>query len=223
MVAASDPLGSLRPRRQLPGTIIRRLQCASWHIARRHTGVILNTLIQGGFLRVAGLLPPRHVQLLDELGIEWQPQLTASEARWQACFGHLVDFARQHNHCKVLPLSHSNLCSVASGRLNIGCTDWYHDTMLSLHQSTFSPLHKNWPVWAVDNHTLVFVLDARISLRGTANDGRLAARYCQIDPVCGPEFVERGRSKASLQSYGALCQLEHHGHKYSLPHVVDQY
>lgn len=48
-----------------------------------------------------GMLPPRHVQLLEVLRIQWQPQLTASEARWQACFCHLVAFARQHNHCQV--------------------------------------------------------------------------------------------------------------------------
>lgn len=52
-------------------------------------------------LRALGLLAPRQTQLLEQLGVQWQRPLTASEARWAACFAHLVAFARRHGHCQV--------------------------------------------------------------------------------------------------------------------------
>lgn len=56
--------------------------------------------------------------------MQWRRPLTASEARWAACFAHLVAFARRHGHCQVsleqssIPMSwaataaHRQLCDM---------------------------------------------------------------------------------------------------------------
>lgn len=73
----------------------------------------------------AGLLSKQKVQLLDRLGVQWQPSLTESEARWGTCFAHLVAFARRHNHCQARPqepLRHSSMRCSATG---INGLDWF--------------------------------------------------------------------------------------------------
>lgn len=49
----------------------------------------------------AGLLQPRRVRKLEELGVSWQPARTDADILWDARLTQLLSFRREHGHVQV--------------------------------------------------------------------------------------------------------------------------